>query len=502
MAQDNPLTGFEGVQDSLLYDTLQQAQYQQRILQQREMADPFDRAIDAFGGLLQIGVDELAPPLAERNARAVTTARANALRSVEGQEFDSPYLRQVAVVEAAADELDSQGLGSSAAQLRANALALRTQAMEFRKLQGETAEQDLEVEERRARQPYWAMNAANAAKLNETQAASAEAKLAEDLAGMEDRLLRLKAERESAQGEAASVGLRREKLIAELENNRAAAELARFNLASARMGDRDTITVEGQGVFDAMIQPDGTAIYQDKDGNTRRVPVGLYASGKLTGGTADIASPNSPAGKALGQQTEFGNLLDIAMQIKQNTFINPGTRTITGQGAALVDQLRAQATMVRGGQSAQQRAADDAQLNDVFRQYNISDATQRSLITSLAYGIARVREPSAPALSRADIEGAAASIGGSNPSDAALRAVIDENVALLERSMRRTSDAAGRPVPKALDDMIKRYRALGQPAGPPRAATQPLGQGAARRPGPPAAPRQPAPVRDRVTWNN
>lgn len=491
MARDQPITGFEGVQDSLLYDTMRQAQYQQRVLEQRQMENPFDRAIDAFGNLLSIGVNELAPPLAERNARAVTEARATALRSVEGQEFESPYLRQVAVVEAAADELDRQGLGSSAEQLRANALALRSQALEFRKLSGEVTERELDVERKQAEKPHWASNFANAAKLGEMQAASAEQKLAEDLAGMDDRLLRLQAERESAQGEAANVGLRRDALIADIQNKRADAELARFNLQAARMGSRDTITVEGQGVFDAMIQPDGTAVYQDKSGQVRRVPVGLYASGNLTGGTADIASPNSPAGKALAAQTEFGNLLDIASQIKQNTILNPGTRTLTGQGAALVDQLRAQATMVRGGQSAQQRATDDAALNDVFRQYNISDANQKSLITSLAYGIARVREPSAPALSRADIEGAAASIGGNNPSDAALRAVIDTNVNTLYRSMERASQAAGRPVSPQLQRMMDKYKAIGAPAAPAPGGTRPIGG----RSGPPSRAPGSSPIR-------
>lgn len=485
-AREQPITGFEGVTDSLMYDTLRQAQFQQRVLEQRQIANPYDRAIDAFGNLLTLGVNELAPPLAEKNARAVTQARANAIRTIEGQQFESPYLRQVALVEAAADELEQQGLGSSAEQLRANALQLRTQALEFKKLGGEVRQQDLTVDRLEAEKPYWAANFRNASRLTETQAAASEQKLAEDIAGMDDRLATLRAERESAQGEAASVGLKRDKLIAEIEASRASASLARFNLAARVNGDPVTVTLPGQGVFDAMRQIDGSIIYQDSSGQTRRVPAGLYASASLQGGQESVASPNSPVGKALSQQAEFGNLLDLAGQVKQNTFVNPGTRTLSGQGAALLDQLRAQATMVRGGQSAQQRATDDAALNDVFRQYNISDATQQSLITSLAYGIARVREPSAPALSRADIEGAAASIGGSNPSDAALRAVIDTNVNTLYRSMERASIAAGRPVSPELKAMMERYRAIG--AQPAPTGPQPgMGGRSAPRVGPPPA---------------
>lgn len=495
MARDQPISGFEGVQDSLLYDTMRQAQYQQRVLEQRQMANPFDRAIDAFGNLLSIGVDELAPPLAARNARAVSTARANALRTVEGQQFESPYLRQVAVVEAAADELDQQGLGAAAEQLRANALQLRTQALEFKKLGGEVTNQDLTNDKLLAEKPYWGANAENAFKLTATQAAAEEARYGELIAGMDDRLATLKAERETAQGEAANVGLKRQQLIASIQAQRDQAALAQFNLQSARYGKGTNITIEGQGVFYAMIQPDGTAVYQDKDGNVRRVPAGLFATGELSGSYSDISSPNSPAGKALSQQTEMGNLVDLFGRLKQSTLINPNTRTISAQGAAIIDQIRSQAVMVRGGLSAQQRAADDALLNDVFRQYNIADATQRSLITSAAYAIARVREPSAPALSIGDIKGAAESLGGSNPSDAALRAVLDEQAGLLWRSMERQAGAAGRPIPEALKAQWKAYQAIGAAPARTGPGTRPMGG----RSGPPPAAVRPGSSVQRVT---
>lgn len=476
------ITGFEGIVDTLslsLQRQQQRAARQAQLLQLPGAERGIETLSDTLGALFQA----FSPDAPQRRAQAVDTARANARARVQGQEFDSPIEQRMALVRTAAEELREQGMFAEADRLDANADLMYQQSLELKELSGKVTDRQLEIDRKLAEKPFWAANFANVAKLNQVQAEAALVSLEEQIAGIDDRLATLKAERTTSEGRAANVGLERQRLLADLEDKRASAELARFSLAAARNGTRDTITVEGQGVFDAMIQPDGTAVYQDKSGQVRRVPVGLYASGNLTGGTTDIASPNSPAGQALAQQTEVANLIDLFGRLKRSTIVNPGTRTISAQGAAIIDQVRAQATMVRGGLSAQQRAADDALLEDVFRQYNIADATQKSLITSAAYAIARVREPSAPALSIGDIKGAAESLGGSNPSDAALRAVLDEQAGLLWRAMERRSEQAGRPVPQVLRDQFKSYQELGRPAPTPT-RTNPNGAGAARR-GPP-----------------
>lgn len=478
-ASEQPLTGFEGVQDSLLYDTLRQAQYQQRVLQQRQMENPFDRAIDAFGGLVSIGVDQIATPLAERNARAVSTARANALRSVEGRDFESPFARQIAVVEAAADELDSQGLGSSAEQLRANVLGLRQQQLQIRKLTGEADAQDLTVERLRAEKPHWAANFSNAALLSATQAESAVASLDEQLAGIDDRLAILKATRTSAEGEADSVGLKQQKLVAELEANRLQAQLARVNLEAAKYGvPLKAVTAPGLGVFSAMRQPDGSIRFTNpQTGKIETLPVGMYVEGELTGGQGDIASPNSPAGQAVARARAVGNLLSNAVSLRQNMRDNPNSRTFLARSAGMLDNLRSEVTTIQAQMPAAQAAADNKLFQDFFRNKNISNAVQQAQIMALAYGFARVYEPNAPALSSADVERGAAQVGGSSPTDAVTASVLDESIKIQMEGTLRELRTTGQPVPPALLDLYSRYKAIGaapRPA-PPRSAARPLG---------------------------
>lgn len=479
MPQDQPLTGFEGVQDSLLYDTLQQAQYQQRVLQQRQMADPFDRAIDAFGGLLQIGVNELAPPLAERNARAVSTARANALRTVEGQEFDSPYLRQVAVVEAAADELDSQGLGSSAAQLRANALALRTQAMEFKKLNSEVTKADAEAITEAAR-------AANAPRLFAAQAEGEEAQTALRVldysikdATAPDLVAQARLQTQQDEQDLATKvfnnttgrQLEIDNLRSQIGERQARIDLAARADAREAAGKAQAIALADGRIVAATIPPGSSrAVYEERDPRTgqvvQKVALGSeYTPVSLSGGRNDVSETTRRmlSAQAVGTTTAIRNLTiarDILVQSQGQAGTGVGKLAQVLAGART--EVRA-AVQAAGGTEATQNIdaqvekflkANEDQLDNLERSGARRDVLE-AVMSDILFNIATSREGGRVTDQDVNYAGVAAGFGAGTVTGRI--AAMDNMAYQMRQATHDRLSMAGMEEPRSLIEVGKAY---------------------------------------------
>mgnify|MGYP000905420115 CR=1 FL=1 len=463
MAQrDQPITGFEGVQDSLLYDTMRQAEYQKRVLEQRAIAEPFDRAIDAFGNFLSMGVDQLAPPLAQRNARAVTEARANALRSVEGQEFESPYLRQVAVVEAAADELDRQGLGSSAEQLRANALQLRTQALEFMRLNAQVTKDQAEAILTSSKVPYAADMAADEAATTDAKRRQEEraARVGEatETADVDKAL----AQSKSAQFQADVLDpLQVQQTNAQIAASYAASDASRESVLTSRqlraqreLGDSTAIATTDGTVVNANVLPDGRAVVRDASGKVLKVyGQNEFSQVAVTGGQNEVSATERKGLREslVGTSSMARELAGVRRLVAEAPDVGTGIARAAGVAARLRQEGQAAARAL-GGEDA--IAANEATLARYFDQNKDAiDRLQRMGISrdvfvamtgSASYAVAGSRENGR--FTDKDVENAGRAFGLGSSTPQGMLAAMDNMVYNVSRSTRQRAALLNIPV--------------------------------------------------------
>lgn len=472
MARDQPITGFEGVQDSLLYDTMRQAQFRQRVLEQRQIANPFDRAIDAFGNLLSLGVDELAPPLAERNARAVSTARANALRSVEGQEFESPYLRQVAVVEAAADELDRQGLGSSAEQLRANALQLRTQALEFMRLNAQVTKDQADAVLTASKVPYAADMAAD-----EAATADAKRRQEERAARVGEATETADVDRALAQSKSARFQadvmdpLQARQTNAQITASLEAAAASRESVLTSQQmrqlragGEAQDISV-GDKVMRANILPDGRAVVRGADGSVKAVyGQDEYYGVSVQGGRSEVSATERKGLREaiVGTSSMAREMAGIRRLVAEAPDVGTGFAR-AAQAAARLRREGQAASRALGGDDAV--AANEATLARYFDQnkdaidrltrMGISRDVFEAMVGAGSYAVAGSRENGRFTDKDVEAGGKAFGLGASTPEG--MLAAMDNLVFNSSRATRQRAALLNEDVGQGYNDAMLEY---------------------------------------------
>lgn len=452
------ITGFEGIVDTLslsLQRQQQRAARQAQLLQLPGAERGIETLSDTLGALFQA----FSPDAPQRRAQAVDTARANARARVQGQQFDSPIEQRMALVRTAAEELREQGMFAEADRLDANADLMYEQALKLKELGGKVEGQDLENKRLKLQSQHWATDFANTSRLTAAQADDAEFSLDEKEKGLDDRLRRLKAEADSAVGEAGLVGIRRQREIAALENERIQIQLGRANLDANKYGKDVNVTAPGLGNFSAKRLPDGTIRFTNPQ--TRQIetlPAGMYVEVGLSGSQAEVSSPNSPAGQAAARARATASLLANALSLKQNMVDNPNSRTFLARAAGTLDNLRSEIATVQAQLPADQVAADNKLFDEYFRRKNISNAVQQAQIKALSYGFARVYEPSAPALSSADVERGGAQVGGASPTDAVTSAVLDESIRIQMDLTLRELRETGQEVSPGLLEMYNQYK--------------------------------------------
>lgn len=497
-------TGFEGIQDAMAFEVAQEESRLARQFAAQAQLDGFGQFQMALSGGLNALVDRFRPSIQQRTAQAVTTARSNAMKAVEGEEYESPYLRQVAVLERTAEELEGQGFFTTAEKLRSNALALRTQAVEFQRLQFQTAREQVgyvkDAAEADAAPEYYEARAKGESA--STQQKVADAKVAEQTVDSRISLAlnqALDAEFEAtvfnplrAQSERLGQAATREQ-IASAQQSRAES---RLRMEMLRQGETVSAQVDGLGVVAAQRAPDGTIRFMDpRTGKETFLPVGRWTPASLVGSGSQLAE-NSPARRAaVESELTAGNTLAMLSNLHREIERNPNSATVTGNAVAMVNSFAAEAKAIARIRDPGAFAKVSADASTWLTELGVSNAEQKALALNIAWAIARAREPSAPALSRADIEQSVQTAGLNNPSPAVrlsrIASLGEDIIRMTEERARLSGETLGpgwsvarsnfRALPNPLAPRARAMRG-GAPATPPPAQPQ-------RRAPPPGARR-------------
>lgn len=492
-ANGGPITGFEGVEDTLLYETLQQAERKKQQIMEMQLPGQ-ERAAAALGNFADVLVQKWAPPEAARRAAAVTEARTNAAAAVRGQTFDSPHARRIALVEAAATDLESKGLTGEADRLRANADAIREQALELSILQGKDKEQTARAEYEAATLQDRIKEAADKARREAAERAVAEGTILSRVAKSE------------TDAQAAAVGLERDKFARDntdplsVENIRAQIDSSRASAAASRQtalfnswGEPTTVTINATGaVVSALARPDGNFVVTQPDGSSKLYSGSEVAKASLQGAPSDFNNTAKNAAATRLQGT-FG-LVNLATVMRRSIISDPSAGTLGGDAAQLMQNVKADARAALSLVGGPKLLSDnDKRIESTLNTLGITNAVARARASELAYAIATAREGGR--LSDADVRAAAIASGSSNSDPRQRMAVLDSLLIQTATNTTFAADQIGVARPKAYNDAIRIYseEMRAHPVqvpgyGPPSRPTGMRGEQPARRPTPRGAP--------------
>lgn len=194
--------------------------------------------------------------------------------------------------------------------------------------------------------------------------------------------------------------------------------------------DRDSIQVRGQeGVFDAAIRPDQSAVYYDKQGNRQVALPGEYRSvSSQISGTEEEVLGSTEMRQLNDLEVNTKNFVDTVGRTLEFLRENPDANTWTGKAAGFVNDLQQEATALARNTGFYEEDIQENNLLDPekyaskFDELGVANRELRSMLTSLAYQDARRFENGR--LSESDVRLAFERIGASSSDPRAISRVL------------------------------------------------------------------------------
>lgn len=445
MASGEPITGFEGVEDTLLYETLQQAERKKQQIMEMQLPGQ-ERAAAALGNFANILVQRWAPPEAARRAAAVTTARTNASRAIRGETFASPHARRIALVEAAATDLEAQGMNAEADKLRANADAIREQQLELSILQGKDKEQTAKAE-------YEAATVQDRIKREVAERTKSEVD-ARILAGTEHA----KIDEATTDAKAARVGLARDIYARDVqdrldsESTRASTAASRTSAAASaqtsyfqRLGTMKTVRIAATGALaEGLVSPTGQISVSQPDGTFKTYSGSEAVTVEVAGDLGTYKPATTIQSKAAEKINGTFAFMNVALANRRAIIQDPSAGSAGTAMARVFNNIRADArsaVQLIGG--AEATAWNDKLIESVLERAGINDTAHRARTSDMAYALASAREGGR--LSISDVEQALIATGGANSDPRQRLAAQDAMVVQMMQATQQVYEQAGVP---------------------------------------------------------